>query len=155
MRKLNKPDDLVRWYRGKVQASSTAVNGLMYAAAEFGEEQVRHNIETRGTGNEWEESWDTMTHATPGRHVSEPGRDASGDMVNAVSSWVSTDGKDGKTRMAFGWTNPSTRKPHFLAQEGGFQHNFTGEDVHGMFAVRDAAEEVFDWLQREIPEALK
>lgn len=154
MVKANRPEDIAKWYRGKVQKNDARINGLMHAAAEFGEERVRYNIETRGTLNEWESSWDTMTHATPGRHVSEPGRDAGGDMVNAVSSWVS-EGGDGKIRMAFGWTNPSSRKPYFLAQEGGFQHNFTSKEVHGMFAVRDAASEVFQWLSAEIGDALK
>lgn len=147
--------DIAKWFRGKVTQNNAAVNGLMYAAAEFGEEAVRHNIETRGTHNSWEESWDRMANATPGRHESAPGRNAGDTMVDAVSSWVNTEGKDGKTRMGFGWTNPQNREPYFLAQEGGFVHNFTGENIHGMFAVRDAAVEVFDWLKKEIPEALK
>lgn len=156
MTKAGSPDDIAKWFRGKVEKNNAEVNGLLHAAAEFGVELVQQHIATRGTHNgEWEPSWDTMANAKPGRYESEPGRVAGGEMINAVSSWVSEGGKDGKSRMAFGWTHPSERKEYFLAQEGGFTHKITGEYIEGMHAISDAATEVFDWLEGEVKEILK
>lgn len=147
--------DLVKWYRGKVERINENSSLALEMAAERGEELVKYNIATRGTHEEpWDESWDTMAHATPGRYESAPGRVASGTMIDAVGSWVSH-GVDGKTRIGFGWTNPSKREAYFKAQEGGFYHNFTGKWIQGMYAIADAADEVFGQLRRDIKAGLK
>ncbi len=148
-------NELVRWFRGKVEGNDEVAQKAMAMAAERGEELVKYNISTRGTNEPpWDTSWDRMAHATPGRYESAPGRVASGKMISAVGSWVSS-GVDGKTRIGFGWTNPSERETYFEAQEGGFTHNFTGKKIRGMYAVADAADEVLGQLKRDIKAGMK
>lgn len=160
MAKARKPEDITKWFRGKVKQNDDAVNGLLHMAADIGVEMVQNNIATRGAENgSWDESWDHMRNAAPGRYESTPGRVAKGAMIDAVDSWVSIGGKDNKSRMAFGWTNPSQRRDYFKYQEGGFEHvGFVGvgtKQIEGMHAISDAAQEVFDWLDDEIGKALK
>ena len=148
------PDDLTKWFRGKVEKHNEMVEQVFREGAALGEQIIKDRIETAGTGREWEGNWETAPHGTAGRHSSDPGRDASGEMKSAVHSWYST-GKDGKSRMAFGWTNPSQRKEYFLFQEGGFDHAITGEHIEGMYAVSDAAQFVFDYVHEELDRRMK
>lgn len=146
--------DLTKWYRGKVERIEENSAKALEMAAERGEELVKYNIETRGTEASWSGDWGRMPHGTPGRNESSPGRVASGEMRDAVGSWVSR-GVDGKTRMGFGWTNPATRRKYFIYQEAGFKHALTRGRVEGMYAIVDAADDVFSQLKRDIRDGLK
>ena|SRR5690606_12676047 len=147
--------DIAKWFRGKVANVNRAGEDVLAEASERGAEYVRYLISTRGTGKQWSGDWSRFENAYPGRTSSTPGRVASGEMLSAVDSWISRGGgsADGRTRMAFGFTR--ARKEYFLAQEGGFRHNITGETIEGMHAVSDAAEHIRDEIARELPKHLK
>lgn len=145
--------DLAKWFRGKVANVEQAGQEVLAEAADRGAEYVRYLIMTRGTGKQWKGDWSRWPNGVEGRTASEPGRVATGEMLDAVDSWVSREGVDGKTRMAFGFTR--ARQAYFLAQEGGFRHPITGESVEGMHAVSDAAEYIKDQLADELPKHLK
>lgn len=150
----NQPD-IAKWFRGKVANVNQAGEDVLEAASERGAEYVRYYISTRGTGKTWTGDWSRRDNGTAGRTGSYPGRDASGEMLDAVDSWVSRGGgsADGRTRMAFGFTR--ARKDYFLAQEGGFRHNVTGETIEGMHAISDAAETIRQELETELPRHLR
>lgn len=150
----NNPD-IAKWFRGKVANVEQAGEAVLSDAAERGAEYVRYLITTRGTGKQWSGDWSRWPNGVAGRTSSSPGRDATGEMLDAVDSWVSSggDSADAKTRMAFGFTR--ARQKYFLAQEGGFRHNITGETVEGMHAVADAAETIRQELESELPKYLK
>lgn len=141
------------WFRGKVARVDEAGQEALTQASERGAEYVRYLISTRGTGKQWTGDWSRFPNGVAGRTASTPGRVATGEMLDAVDSWVSRGGADGRTRMAFGFTR--ARQEYFLAQEGGFRHPITGESVEGMHAVSDAAEYIKDQLAEELPKHLK
>ena len=151
----DKQPDIAKWFRGKVADVDRAGEAVLSEAAARGAEYVRYAIMNRGTGKTWRGDWSRFPNAWPGRTGSTPGRNASGEMLDAVDSWVSSggDSTDAKTRMAFGFTR--ARQEYFLAQEGGFTHNITGETIEGMHAISDAAETIRQEIQDELPRHLK
>lgn len=92
-----------------------------------------------------------MAHATPGRHSSSPGRDASGHMLGAVEYRVEVDG--GKTIGSFGWLD--TQEMYFLYQEKGFKHYIAGRMVPGMLALMDAGIEAREEFVRRVHDAVR
>lgn len=150
----NQPD-IAKWFRGKVANVEEAGEQVLSDAAERGAEYVRYLISTRGTGRTWSGDWSRFPNGWPGRTGSTPGRVASGEMLDAVDSWVSSGGssKDSKTRMAFGFTR--ARQAYFLSQEGGFKHNITGESIEGMHAISDANEFIRQQIEDELPRFLR
>ena len=140
------------------QRVAKALDGVaeaMKIAGEHGEEVIKDNIQNRQTGKMWAGDHSSRPHGHPSRAGSYDGRVASGNMVNAVGHWVSEMGKDGKARMAVGWTNPASREPYFMFQElGGFQESRPWAGVEGMFAVQDGVAETFDVMNHEIRKVL-
>lgn len=126
--------DIVRWYRGKVEAIESANEEALEQAAKEGAELMKHYISTRGT-------------AKSGK----AGRIETRDMLNAVTSEVISRGP-GKNQANFGWLK--TREDYFALQEGGFEHS-PGVTVEGMYALTDAAEETFRELRERIERNLK
>lgn len=150
----NQPD-IAKWFRGKVADVDQAGEDVLAQASKRGAEYVRYLITTRGTGRQWVGDWSGWPNGIAGRTSSSPGRVADGDMLDAVDSWVSSGGAsaDAKTRMAFGFTR--ARQDYFLAQEGGFRHNITGETIEGMHAISDTAEQIKQEIEAELPSRLK
>lgn len=140
------------------QRVAKALDGVaeaMKIAGEHGEQVIKDNIQNRHTDNQWAGNHTGRPHGHPTRTESHDGRVASGRMVNAVGHWVSEMGKDGKARMAVGWTNPASREPYFMFQEiGGTQGSRPWVDVDGMFAVQDGVAETFDVMNHEIRKVL-
>lgn len=126
--------DIVRWYRGKVEALENANVETLEQAAEDGAELMKYFIETRGT-----------------EKSGKRGRIEDRDMLNAVTSEVTSRGP-GKNQANFGWLK--TREDYFALQEGGFEHS-PGVTVEGMYALTDAAEETFTNLREDIERNLK
>lgn len=126
--------DITRWYRGKVEALEAANEEALREVAEEGAELMKYFIETRGTDKSGKR-----------------GRVDKGKMRDAVTSEVTTRGP-GKHQANFGWLKE--REDYFLWQEGGFEHT-GGVTVEGMYALTDAAEEVFTNLREDIERNLK
>lgn len=127
-RTYNGSDQIVKWYRGKVAAIQSETRSAMENAAEEGEELVKHYIETRGT-----------------EKSGKRGRIDTGDMYDRVTHRVQ-DRRDGNVRIDFGWLTGRGAEEY---QEGGTQ------TIEGMYALTDAADEVFIDLSNEIGQALK
>lgn len=110
----------------------------MVKAIETGVEFGKNAIETRGTGKTWQRPWH-------GRAGSFPGRVDTGEMLREFRGNVDI----GRTETVgtLGWTKEQLYR--FLYQELGFTHNITGEEIEGMYALRDAAEEAWEVLQAE------
>lgn len=144
--------DLSRWFLRLVDSIDDAVEGAVQDTVEFGEDAMKNLIEHSGTGGTWDESWDTLKHATPGRYQSYPGRVASGDMLNAVRSEHGSTGPS-SYEGAFGWLGAA--EPYWLAQEHGFQHNISREQIEGMNAIAQAADLAGDFLDTELDRRLR
>lgn len=118
-------------------------------AAEHGARVMRDTIEIAGTGNEWSGEFGSFPHGHPGRGASDPGRVASGTMLDAVGSRLID-----KATAEFGWTQEQIE--YFLYQEYGWtNHNLTGNPVQGMFAMQDAFDEVKQWMDYEMRKMLR
>lgn len=109
-------DELEKLMQRVTGESSRQVKGL---AAE-GAEQVREFVSTRGT-------------ARSGK----AGRIETGAMLNSVGSRVLEDGLT-STKAEYGFINSDPAYTGY--QEYSFQHYRSGEQIEGMFALRDAAE---------------
>lgn len=123
--------DIVRWYRGKIEAIEKGNADLIAEAARRGEEITKHHIESRG--------------------ISKRGRVDTGRMRDAITSKVSTDTAN-RVQAHFGWL--SEKQDYFGYQEGGFTHT-SGKTIEGMYALTDAAEEVFADLAEDIRRNIK
>lgn len=105
-----------------------------------GKSDMRHSIETRGTGKTWQRAWN-------GRTGSYPGRVASGDMLNAVEGKI-TARRPEMIEGILGWADGSP--DYFRYQNIGFRHVMAQTDVAGMRALRDAS----DLLRADLIERL-
>lgn len=151
------PDSLIKRFRMVVADTNAQGQDILAEAAQMGEDIVKERIETSpaNNGELWKGDWSGAPHGHANRDSSYPGRVASGKMLNAVSHWVSREGRDGKTRMAFGWTNPATREEYFLSQEYGFDHNIANRHIEGMFAIQNAYDEVRAWVKSQMTRVAK
>lgn len=142
-------DEIVKWFRGVVADIDEVSREELETTAQEGEEFVRGLIMTRGTNKKW-----ARPHG--GKTGGGPARVDSGNMLHSVSSNVTSQGP-GKGRAFFGWLGgfQSGDNDYFMYQEGGFTHNYTGEEVEGMYAIVDAAEAAFENLKRRLSSALK
>lgn len=123
--------DLVKWYRGKIEKIEDGNSHIVAEAAERGAEIAKHHIETRG--------------------IQKRGRIDTGRMRDSISSRVIEDSA-GRTQAHFGWID--TQEYYFGLQEGGFTHT-GGVTVPGMYAIVDAAEEVFTDMREDIRRNVK
>lgn len=132
--------DLVNWYKSKVVKIEEATEESVKEAGQFGEDRLHEYIETRGTGYTWK-------YPRDGRTGSFPGRVATGKMLRAAKYRINKVRSGLQIRL--GWVT-GTREEYFKYQEGGFRHQ-SGIEVKGMYAVQDAADDMF----RELPRILK
>lgn len=109
----------------------------MIDAIEVGVAFGKNAIETRGTGKTWQRPWH-------GRAGSYPGRVDTGEMLREFRGEV--DIARTETTGKIGWTKEQL--DYFIYQELGFQH-LSGEEIEGMFALRDAANEAWEFLVAE------
>lgn len=114
------------------------IDQAMVKAIETGVEFGKNAIETRGTGKTWQRPWH-------GRVGSYPGRVDTGEMLREFRGEVEV----GRTETTgkLGWTKEQLT--YFVAQELGYSHNITGDEIEGMFALRDAADQAWEVLQSE------
>lgn len=119
----------VTWFEGSVRRRITQIQDIVEDAAEAGKNITKHHIETRGT-------------AKSGKR----GRVETRAMLDAVNSRTEHRDKRG-VKSKFGWIDEF--KDYFGYQEDGFDH-VNGVTVEGMYALTDAAEEVFTDLERDI-----
>lgn len=120
------------------------VDSAMVKAIGEGVDYGKNVIETRGTGKTWQKPWG-------GRVGSYPGRVDTGEMLEEFRGEV--DINRAETVGKLGWTREQLG--YFLAQELGFTHNITNEEVEGMYALRDAADETWDILRAECRSCLE
>ena len=109
-----------------------SVRRFAKAVAKEGEELTREFTNTRGT-----------------RTSKGPGRVDTGEMVNAITSGVDSEGPD-HIRTYFGWNDA---QDYFAYQTStGFVHWMTGEYIEPTYALRDATAEVEatvdEWIAR-------
>lgn len=125
---------LETWFDGLLKKHSEGVADLVEDAVERGEQITKHNIETRGT----------LKSGKRGRVVS-------GAMRDAVDSEVTERSRD-RVRGKFGWIKDF--EDYFGYQELGFEHR-GGVTVDGMYALSDAAEEVFADVEEDIDRIIR
>lgn len=141
-------DDVVRWYRGKIAAMDTIKSEEIGDTVRLGAQRMRELIDERNTDTPYgrgETPW-------AGKTKTAPGRNRTYEMRNAVDSYVIEDSKNRK-QGHFGWLHG--RQDYFRFQEGGFDHAMTGAAVEGMYALADAAEEVFRDMGARIKQRMK
>lgn len=112
------------------------------SALQEGQKEMREMIGSRGTGKTWVKPWgkSERTASIPGRvDTGQMQRDAKGEIESKTADTVVG---------SLGWKNGSP--VYMRAQEGGFRHNITGEDVSGMFALRDSGEAMRKKLVSEL-----
>lgn len=112
------------------------LKGALQESLEDGRDEMRRQIETRGTGKTWVANWDSWAHATPGRRGSMPGRVASGNMRDMATFEMSGDTKY-RIRGRVGWLGRLGKNKYFIAQDQGFTHHITGQQVQGMMILRN------------------
>lgn len=126
--------DLVRWYRSKMTRVEEGVDEAMDDAGQYGEDLMKHYIETRGT-------------AKSGK----PGRVDTGKMRDAVGHRKTTQG--GSRQLRIGWVT-GTREDYFQFQETGFTH-VSGVPVEGMHALQDATDAALTQLMQDLRRNVK
>lgn len=122
------------WFEGVAKKMIEGMGDVVADAVGEGKEITQHNIETRGT----------MKSGKRGRIESE-------DMRNAVSSEITSKGREGVVGK-FGWINEYER--YFGLQEEGFKHR-GGVTVDGMYAISDAADEVFKNIEDDFDRIIR
>jgi len=143
--------NLGAWFRGLVDDIDNAVEEVSEYVADEGVKRTKQKIETRGTGNSWAASWDSMPNATPGRHSSSPGRDATGQMKNDVTGQVVNTGRSIET--SFGWID--NYENYYGAQENGFNNMQANKKVEGMYALSDTAFEIINEAEKRLDVILR
>lgn len=121
-----------RWFKRKMDGLAEGTANAISDAVNLGEDNMKQYILTRGTlasGNQ--------------------GRVETGRMVSAVTSSFNRTAA-GNAVGRFGWLKD--RADYFKYQEGGFRH-VSGSDVVGMYAMRDANEDVEQFLKSAIRDA--
>lgn len=116
-----------------------SMRAVIADSVKTGELTMADAIQTRGTGRTWKPGWSTSTlpNAFYGRTGSIPGRVATGEMRDLVTSSVDADSKF-RVRGRFGWLRGM--QAYFDLQDEGFVHSLTGQRIEGMHARRDAME---------------
>lgn len=134
----NDEGEIVNWYRGIVESVERATKDELERTMREGAELTIGYIATRGTAKS-----------------KRAGRIDSGDMIRDVSHRVDQM-QDGRSRGFFGWLNAPNDpdKKYYVYQEGGFTHWRSGELIEGMYAVADAATQVFGDLQKRMAAAV-
>lgn len=122
------------WFEGVAKKMIDGISDVVESAVDEGKEVTQHNIETRGT-----------------MKSGKRGRIETGKMRNAVDSEITKRDKSGVSGK-FGWINEF--EPYFGFQEGGFEH-VGGVTVDGMYAISDAAKEVFENIEDDIDRAVR
>lgn len=122
------------WFEGLTRNMISGIETVITSAVKEGEEIVKDNIETRGTFKSGKR-----------------GRIDTGEMRDAVDSRVTSQGNRGVTG-SFGWIG--NFEDYFGYQEDGFIH-LGGVEVQGMYAISDAAEEVFRNIDDSIDQVIR
>ncbi len=144
--------DLGDWAKREVEEITQGVVRAVERTADELRDEIKHVIETNGTGRTWSRDWGNMPHGTPGRTQSAPGRVASGKMGRAVKSRLSQ--SKSAIRGEAGWIDEY--EDYFGAQEEGFQHNIVaGLKVEGMYAIGDAAARAPYLLDQNLDKEIK
>lgn len=133
------------WFRGIVRKVDDAMEDTAEEVADAGQKFVYEAIDTRGTGKTWKRTYN-------GRKGSDPGRNASGQMRGDIEQETLRFGKDAVIA-SFGWLRHF--EEYYGKQEVGFEHEYTHEDVPGMFAMADAKDYIFKYAEDLIGRKLR
>lgn len=128
--KFNGNGDPRKWVESKVSKIESANRESMTQAVTESSQLMKEHISNRGTA-----------------HSGKRGRIETAKMVGAVNSTVSERTQQ-KWSGAFGWL--TERESYFLYQEDGFTHLGAGRKVEGMYAMRDAGDQVWDQLKAKL-----
>lgn len=123
------------------------LKAALQESLEEGRDEMRRLIEARGSRSPWVANWDGWKNAHPGRRGSEPGRVASGKMRDMATFTMSSDTKY-RVRGRVGWVGRLGKNRYFTAQDQGFTHHITGQQIEGMMVLRDAARKVDEEFEK-------
>lgn len=123
------------------------LGGALQESLEEGRDEMQRRIENAGTGKTWVANWDKWRNAQPGRRGSSPGRVASGNMRDSATYEMTSDSKY-RVRGRVGWLGRLGKNVYFIAQDEGFKHHITGEQIKGMMILRDIGGFVDDEFER-------
>jgi hypothetical protein len=136
----NETTPIHHWFSRIVEGVNDTAVTVVRDAVVLGEDLMQQGIEYGGTLEQW-------TRADRyGRWSSDPGRVASGKMLDAVESDMEVD--DNHVRGEFGWID--NYEDYFGFQEAGFYHVRAQREVASMHALSDAAEAVFEFIDEEL-----
>lgn len=122
------------WFEAITKRMYEGVADAIEEGAQRGEKITKHNIETRGT-----------------MKSGKRGRVETGKMRDAVNSKTVSRSKK-RVTSEFGWIDEY--QDYFGLQEDGFNH-VGGVTVDGMYAISDAADEVFQDIESDIDKAIR
>lgn len=122
------------WFEGVAKKMIEGMGDVVEDAVDEGKEITQDNIDTRGT-------------LKSGKR----GRIETSKMRDAVDSEITRKGKKGVSGK-FGWINEF--EPYFGYQEEGFNH-VGGVTVDGMYAISDAADEVFKNIEDDFDRIIR
>lgn len=122
------------WFEGVAKKMIEGMGDVVADAVGEGKEISQHNIDTRGT-------------LKSGKR----GRIETGKMRDAVDSEISRKDKTGVSGR-FGWIKEYEK--YFGLQEEGFEHR-GGVTVDGMYAISDAADEVFKNIEDDFDRIIR
>lgn len=128
--KFSGSGDPKQWIQEKVDKIEAGNQEILADALQEGEGIMKHNIESRGT-------------SLSGKR----GRIETGKMLDAVNSVV-RERSNTKFLGAFGWVDK--QEDYFVYQENGFHHVGSGRMIEGMYALQDAADEIWVNIREDI-----
>ncbi|MCK9599205.1 MAG: hypothetical protein M0R66_02695 [Candidatus Omnitrophica bacterium] len=146
MAELHIPLD--KWFETEVKKLDTRIEQVADEVASEGEAMVKESIGTRGTGKTWARTYYKRGTARSGSY---PGRVWTGEMQGDIESEVASTPE--AIVASYGWTN--NYEDYYGLQEGGFDHEVTGEHIEGMFAMADAADYTEHSVDQKIGRALR
>lgn len=117
------------WFEGVAKKMVEGIEDIVEEGVARGEQITKHNIESRGTSKSGKR-----------------GRIETGAMRDAVDSKITERSKK-RVSGEFGWINEF--QDYYGYQESGFNHR-SGVSVEGMYALSDAAEEVFSDIEGDV-----
>lgn len=135
---------LDKWFEVKVDKFTKRVEQVADEVASEGEAMVKEFIGTRGTGKTWARTYYRRGVARSGSY---PGRVWTGEMIGDIKEEVV---KTSDAIIAsYGWLD--NYEDYYGLQEGGFDHEVTGEHIEGMFAMADAA----DYTEQSVKQKMR
>lgn len=121
-------------------------------ASEVGKSTIQEIIDTSGTQGPWPDQLPSHYRHSGNKLQPDGTRNDTGKMRDSVDARVYVS-KRNTVSAEVGW-RPGSPK-YFRAQEYGFEHNLTGNDIAGMFALREGKEAMFEVIADRIEQDVR